>query len=418
MTEKQTNILCVVDKKNTLDKLQQLFADEDWNCRFVSSGQQALDLIADEEIDLLVTSIELPEMDGVELLSEVSKRHPEIVRIALSGAAKEKYTLAAMTAGYAQQIIAKDRIEQELKEIIRSALRQIAQQKTHSQKFQALINSIPLLPSLPENYAQAQSCINGDEVDIEKMADIISLDVAMTSAILRWANSALFGQRFRVDTIKKAIIVLGTDIVTSLILSEAVAKVMTGSTPQTDRFDLNKFKCHSIATAILSRLLIKSLYVADTDLQDRTFIAGLLHDIGKLIAISHFQKKFIAASRLAERQNSSLYKAELEFLGTSHAELGSFLAEWWALPPYLVSAIASHHNPQASLVEPDIANAVYLGNQLSYRFGYGCNGEKLEREIDQEIQQRFFLTEEGLEILHTETDSIMSALVPQDGHQR
>lgn len=410
MTEQTTRILFVDDEETILQTLKQLLIDEDWDCHYVTSGQAALDFLDQQKTDLLITDVSMPEMNGIELLATVKQKHPEIIRIFLTAFARDEKTTKALSEGNAQQIIPKPWIDQELKEIIRSALRQSAQQKKRSIEFQRLINSIPLLPALPESYSQVQSCVLDDDVDIEKMANLIGRDVALTSALLHWANSALFGQRYRVDTIKKAIVVLGTDIVINLILSEAVSKSMSSSIPKTDGFDLHTFKCHSIATAVLARMLIKTIYSADTDLQDRAFIAGLLHDIGKLIAASYFSEQFASSLKQAKRERLPLATAEIANLGTTHAELGSFLAEWWALPHFIVTAIEMHHNPKSSAIEPEIVNAVYLANLLSYRFGFGCSGEKVDREIDQELWDKFFLSTEGLEILQVETDKIIKGL--------
>lgn len=308
MTEDAPKILFVDDEKNILKSLQRLLADESWDCHFVDNATEVLSRLEKEPFDLLVSDVAMPGIDGTELMAAVKEKYPAIIRIFLTAFTKEEKVVESLSRGYAQQIIPKPWIDQELKEIIRSALRQSAQQKKHSPKFQALINSAPLLPALPESYSQVQSCIMDDEVDIEKMALIIGQDVALSSAMLHWANSALFGQRFRVDTIKKAIVVLGTDIVINLILSEAITQSMASAPPKTEGFDLNKFKVHSIATAILARLLIKSLYSSDIDMHDRAFIAGLLHDIGKLIAANNFSEKFSAANKHAEQRNCSFLK--------------------------------------------------------------------------------------------------------------
>lgn len=410
MSDDSPKILFVDDDSSTINALQQLLIDEDWRYDFASNATEALQMLHTAPVDLMVSNARTSDMDGIELFSEVSQKYPATVRLLLSNDADEENTLKALASGSVQQIIVKPWVNQELKEILRSALRQSSQQKKHSLKFQALINSMPLLPALPESYSQVQSCIVDDDVDIEKMAAIISQDVAMSSALLHWANSALFGQRFRVDTIKKAIVVLGTDIVVNLILSEAVTRSMASQLPEIDCFNLKTFKSHSIATAVLARMLIRNLYSSDTELQDRTFIAGLLHDMGKLVAASYLSRQYTATSRLAEHQHCSLHDAEIRILGTSHAELGSFLAEWWTLPHFIVNAIAFHHSPQSNPFEPELVNAVYLANHLSYRFGFGCNGEKKEREVEQQVWEKFLLSDEVLEILYTETAAILRVL--------
>ncbi|MCW8893114.1 MAG: HDOD domain-containing protein, partial [Deltaproteobacteria bacterium] len=317
----------------------------------------------------------------------------------------------ALVEGYTQQIIPKPWIDQELKEIIRSALRQCTQQKKHSLEFQTLINSIPLLPTLPESYSNVRSCIVDDEVDIEKMANYISQDVAIASALLHWANSALFGQRFQVDTIKKAIVVLGTDIVENLVLSEAVNRTLAEQIPVVEGFDFAKFKKHSMATAVISRLLIKSLHLTDFVRHDRAFVAGLLHDMGKLAAVSFFPEQFATAIENAKKRRCPLPEAEIAVYGTQHAEIGAFLAEWWALPPFIVNAICWHHQPQSTPVEEDVIAAAHVANLLSYQFHYGSNGDTTVRGIADEYRIKFYLTEEAIEILKTETDKTFSDLV-------
>lgn len=404
-------ILFIDDEISILDALKRLMADEAWDCHFVASGKQALDFLASEPVDLVVSDVVMPEMDGIQLVMEVRKRYPEIVRIFLTEHSQQENVVKSLTEGNTQQIIPKPWRDQELKEIIRSALRQKAQQQKHSREFQILINSIPLLPTLPESYANVRSCVVGDEVDIEKMSEYIAQDVSISTLLLHWANSALFGQRFQVDTIKKAIIVLGTDIVENLILSEAVNRTIAGSLPDIKGFDFNKFKKHSMATAIIARLLVKSVYSSNYVKHDRAFIAGLLHDTGKLAAATFFPERFEEAIALAIRSRCPLSAAEKRLYATHHAEIGAFLAEWWALPPFIVNAISWHHQPRSTPVEQDVIAAAYVANLLSYQFHYGSNGDTLPRGIDDEYREKFFLNEEAIEILRTETDKTIAALI-------
>ena len=403
-------ILFVDKDKRILDQLRQLLSEEEWDCHFVSSDSEAMTFLQNHPADLIVSGTQTADKDGGQLLENIHQHYPSTVRIAMNGDAKKDNAVQILAEGYAQQIIPKPWIDQELKEIIRSAIRQSAQQKKHGLEFQTLINSIPLLPSLPESYSNVRSCIVGDEVNIEKMANYISQDVAISGALLHWANSALFGQRFQVDTIKKAIIVLGTDIVESLILSEAVNKAISKTIPDTEGFNFSKFKKHSIATAILSRLLIKSLFPSNFVLHDRAFIAGLLHDMGKLAAASFFPTQFEKAIALANKKKCPLSEAETEVYGTQHAELGGFLAEWWAFPPFIVSAILWHHQPYSAPIDKDVIAATHVANLLSYQFNYGSNGDTCIRDISNEYREKFYLTEEENEILRTETEQTIGAL--------
>ncbi len=405
-----SKILFVDAEKEALDSLQRLMLDEDWDCYYVSSAKEAMDFLQAQAADLVVTDVTLPDMDGVNFVAEIRRLYPSTIRMFLTGFSKQENIIKALAEGYTQQIIPKPWIDQELIEIIRSALRQSKQQKQHSPEFQVLINSIPLLPSLPESYSNVRSCIVGDEVDIETMAKYISQDVAIPSLLLHWANSALFGQRFQVDTIKKAIIVLGTDIVENLILSESVNRTIAGKLPDIKGFDFVKFKKHSMATAVISRLLIKSLLPTDFDQHDRAFIAGLLHDMGKLAVANFFPVQFEKAIELAKRRRSPLTETEMEIYATDHAELGSFLAEWWTLPPFIANAIRWHHQPQSTPIDQDVIAAVHVANLLSYQFHFGSNGDTCLRGIADEYRKKFYLNEEANEILRTETEKTIRAL--------
>ncbi|MEE4252828.1 MAG: response regulator [Desulfuromusa sp.] len=403
-------ILFVDKEKTILDLLRQPLSEEQWDCHFVCSESEAMDFLRKQTVDLIVSDAQTASEDNAQFLANIYQLYPSTIRMAMSGYAKQDNAVQILAAGYVQQIIPKPWIDQELKEIIRSAIRQSTQQKKHSPEFQTLINSIPLLPPLPESYSNVRSCIVGDEVNIEKMANYISQDVAISSALLHWANSALFGQRFQVDTIKKAIIVLGTDIVENLILSEAVNQAIAKQQPVTVGFDLGKFRKHSMATAVLSRLLIKSLFPADVVQHDRAFVAGLLHDMGKLAAASFFPSQFEKAIALAKQNQSPLSDAEIEVYGTQHAELGGFLSEWWALPPFIVNAILWHHQPHSAPIDKDVIAAAYVANLLSYQFNYGSNGDTHIRDIPDEYRAKFYLTEEENEILRAETEKTIAAL--------
>jgi len=113
----------------------------------------------------------------------------------------------------------------------------------------------------------------------------------------------------------------------------------------------------------------------------------------------------------AEDQRCPLTETEREVYGTDHAELGGFLAEWWALPPFIVNAICWHHQPQSTPIDHDVIIAAHVANLLSYQFHFGSNGDTCLRGIADEYREKFYLTEEANEILRTETEKTIGALV-------
>jgi putative nucleotidyltransferase with HDIG domain len=416
MSEVPQKILIVDDEPSILKSLQRLLIDEPWDCQFVGSGKEALALLQQEPFDLIMADVQMPEMDGIQLMVEIRRRYPHLIRLFLTAFSTKESVAQAFCQGHVQQIIPKPWIDQELREIIRSALRQSRQQKNRSPEFQAVINSIPLLPALPKSYIQVRDCLSQIEFDIDKIATIINQDVALTSVLLHWANSALFGQRYLVDTVKKAIIVLGTIIVENLILSEAIHQSLVSDLQEIPEFSLCRFQKHSTAVATISRLLVKSLDSSNQNHHDRAFTAGLLHDLGKLAAASFFGEQFGEALRRARQEQRPLPETELEVIGITHAELGSFLAEWWALPPFIVNTIHNHHQPPDSGIDVNLIHSVYLANLLSYQFGYAMDEQQVRPAEPDSILERFYLTDEGIEILQEETHKIMSELSTGNGH--
>ena len=408
--QEEPKILFVDDEKNILKALRRIMMDQEWDCHFALGPQEALDLLETETFDLIVSDVMMPEMNGLALLTRVSQEHPHTVRIFLTGFASKEIVSDALANGCAQQIIPKPWDEEELTDIIQNALRQSQQQKKASPQLQKLLNSIPLLPPLPESYAQVQSCISEEDTDLEKIADIIKQDVAISSALLHWANTALFGQRSEIDTVQKALVVLGTDIAVNLILSKTVNGSIADNISHIKRLDLSRFNRHSIATAIIGRILLEKSCPSDTELLDRVFTAGLLHDIGKLVEARYFSDRFSAAVEIAEMENCPFIDAEMKTLGTCHSELGSFLAEWWTLPEFLNNVIRWHHQPESASADQDIVTAVHVANQLSHNFGFGLAEEACQLDISAELSEHFSLSEETIQAIKEESESVIQSL--------
>lgn len=403
-------ILFIDEDPAILSALQTLLQTENWQCHFVASASSALQFLVKQPVDLVVSAAIMKEMDGTSLLNEIRHHHPATIRLFLTGHPHHSTVLQALAQGHTQQIIPKPWIDLELKEILRSALRQAEYQRKYGLELQKLINTIPLLPTLPETYNQVRACISDDEIDIEKMAEAISQDVSLSSALLHWGNSALFGQRFLVDTIKKAIIVLGTDIVEHLVLSESVYRTIKSPTSTAQGFDSKRFKRHSIASATIARLLIKLTHSSNVGMQDRAFIAGLLHDIGKLLLATYLPKQFQRAIEISEENQWSLLKAERSLYKTDHAEIGAMLAEWWSLPPFLVEAIRSHHHPRITPTEPEVSAAAYAANIIAGQFNLGARKETCEVILDESCYTRFHLNDEVIELLENKTLETLSGL--------
>lgn len=401
-------ILFVDDEVNILNALRRTMIDEDWACKFASTAKEGLEYLNGESFDLVMSDVIMPEMGGMDFLSEVRARHPHSIRMFLTGFADKDIVTSALADGYAQQIIPKPWKDEELIEIIRRALKQADHQKKYSSKLQQVLNSMPLLPQQPQSYAKVQGYLSSEEPNLEEIIDFINQDVGLASTILHWANSALFGQRFAVETIQKAIVVIGTDIVVNLILVHSLNQSVAKDIPPMSNFGVEEFNKHSMTTAVMTRLLLKSLRPNDTELHDRGFVAGLLHDLGKLIAAHYFTSKFSLAIEVAKEKNCSLTTAEEAVLGTSHTELGGLLSDWWDLPDFIVNSVRWHHKPMEAPEDTEMVTAVCLADHLSNQL----SGERGKPRILDELREQFGLSDESIENLMETAKGILGVHSP------
>ncbi len=395
MTKEQQAILFVDDEQNVLNSLKRLLYDKPWDMFFADSGGKGLEILEKEKIDLVVSDVRMPGMDGIEFLKRVKQLYPQVVRIFLSGYADHKAVVQALAEGSAQQLLPKPWKDEELKEVIRGALKQAEELQKKNERLQKIINSLSSLPSMPHTYLKVKKCLADiDNVSIDQIADLIEEDTSISAELLRWANSALFGQRHQVDTVKRAVLVLGLDIVEGLILSESVFSSV--APVNAEGFDLKTFQTHSIACGITAKLLISELPYMDTKDEDWAFTAGLLHDIGKLIEARYLDEQFKKIIIMAREKKISILKAEYEIMGTTHEEIGGYLADWWSLPSFIVNAIRWHHEPALCNADREIIAAVHVADVLVQQFVLGSSGNYILPEADPEIWARFNLTEETL----------------------
>jgi HD-like signal output (HDOD) protein len=400
MPEKRQTILFVDDEQNVLNSLRGLFHDEPWDLLFADSGSNGLEILKNDHVDIVISDVRMPVMDGIAFLNQVKTRYPDIVRIFLSGYADRTAVIRALSEGCAQQLLPKPWDDNELIRIIREALLQAEEMKKTSTGLQKIINSLSSLSTMPQTYIEIKKCFSHiDTVSIESLAEIIEQDASVSAELLRWANSALFGQMHKVDTVGRALMILGIDIVEGLVLSQSVFSAIASDSRLIPGFNLKDFQTHSLSCGILAKLLISRLSHGEPKNVDRAFTAGLLHDVGKMVEEGCLFDKFSKIVDAARRNNSLLIEAEYDILGTTHEEIGRHLAEWWSMPSFLVNAIRWHHKPQLCKADRDLIAAVHVADALVQQFDLGASGNFRIPEADEACLNFFELAEEDLPAL-------------------
>ena len=333
-------ILFVDDEPKVLRGLQRmLYSKEDeWEMAFAESGQEALDLLAEQPFDVIVSDMRMPGMDGAQLLNEVLRRYPQIVRIVLSGHSERELVLRSV--GATHQYLAKPCDPERLQRVVARAcaLRELLADES----FRSIVSQMNTIPSLPQLYIDVMQELQAPEGSIKKVGEIISRDVGMTAKVLQIVNSAFFGLPRHVSDPSHAASLLGLDTLKALILSAHVFSQLNEASAKGLCFDT--LWNHSIATGTLAKR-IASAENCEVQVCDHTLIAGLLHDTGKLLLAVNLPDRYRKMWSLSEKGTMTSLDAERQVFGTTHAEVGAYLFGLWGLPAPIVEAVAFHHCP-------------------------------------------------------------------------
>ncbi len=333
-------ILFVDDESHILEGLRRMLRGmrNEWNILCALSGAEALDVMAKEPIQIIVTDMRMPEMDGAALLCEVMKRHPNVIRMVLSGHADAK--LIMKSVGVAHQFISKPCDPETLKAIINGAIGIRALLK--DSRLESIIAEMNTLPSVPSLYVEMADELKSPEPSVTKVSQIISRDPSMTARILQLVNSAFFGLRRRISNPEDGVSYLGLERIQHLFLVlHAFSQFVP---PETSSFAIEPLWEHSISTAVIAKAIAEREEAGKSTIDD-AFAVGLLHDIGQLMLACKLTDKHEQSVKLARNEAIPLWQAEQQILSVTHAEVGAYLLGLWGLPDPIVEATAYHHNP-------------------------------------------------------------------------
>lgn len=251
---------------------------------------------------------------------------------------------------------------------------------------------VAALPAVAIKFSEAIKNPLTSNLELEK---IVSEDSALASKVLMIANSALFNFPSKIDTVAKAISILGHKELNQIILSCSVVSLFK-DIPQ-EMIDMEQFWQHSIAVATISRILASAR--RDQNIE-KFFTMGLLHDIGKLVLFAEAPKYMTQVIVGSSESGKLMHVSEKDILGFDHALLGSRLLGKWKLPDEIVTAVYYHHMP--SISKGDIVNAsvVHIADIMAHSLQYGFSGEKFVPALN----------DKAWDILNLETEVIGSVI--------
>lgn len=265
-----------------------------------------------------------------------------------------------------------------------------------AKRVKRITDSLISLPTLPTVIAKMLELVDNPKTSASTLSSLIMRDQVLTARILKLANSSFYAFPRQIATVKLALVVLGFENVKEMALSLSVLNQFKGENSK--HFDTSMFWQHSVSVGACTRMLARDTCYR---LAGEAFVAGLLHDIGKVVLNQYLPKEFAEIQTLIFEGGWECDKAEQEILGVTHAEVGAWLAERWNLPIILVEAIRYHQHPELCPRNSELPLLVYLGDYLSAKCNLGKSGSKgiktLPEPIMEMARKSLSLTPESLE---------------------
>jgi len=341
----KNRILFVDDERHLLDGLKRSLRSQRnvWEMTFATSGEEAIRLTDAQHFDVVVADMRMPGMTGAELLERLSEHHPDMIRLILSGHSDETLILKAVP--YAHQFLSKPCEADVIKHVITRSLK--LKSLVEDGRVQALVSQTRSLPTLPELYVELTDLLNSDRVSVQQVGEVIGQDPAMVSKILQMVNSAFFGIGHHISSPAQAATMLGTETLRGLVLSAGIFMQFDTKALNVGGFTLEALHRHSLQVSRLAKGIAVSME-AEKQVVEDSLLAGLLHDIGRLVLVQSLPDEYQEFINKMHDCQTGLLEAERAVFNVDHGRVGAYLLGLWALPDSLVEAVAYHHEPQLS----------------------------------------------------------------------
>lgn len=232
-----------------------------------------------------------------------------------------------------------------------------------------LLAAVEKMPAFPRSVQRILELTRDIACSPKDLVQVIEKDPVMTIKVLKVINSAYYSFPRKITAVSQCVVYLGFNTVKNLALGIAAIGILPKRNGA--NFDMDQYLLHSLTTASLAKLLCTQLTHAGVDPMD-CYIAGLLHDFGKVVFAQFMPDEFSAALALSRQEQISLHLAEQQIIGADHTIVGSMLAERWQFAQPLVESIRHHHSPDASISA--MQACLFLSNQISKAQQYGNSG--------------------------------------------
>lgn len=370
-------LLFVDDEANLLAGLRRMLRPmrHEWQTTFCNSGPQALAEMARQPFDVVVSDMRMPGMDGAHLLRQVREQYPDTVRLVLSGQADRDAILAGV--GPIHQYLAKPCTPDTLIATISRVC--VLDEWLPNEMLRQYLCRLETLPSQPHLYQGIIDHLHSDSDSLPDIGRLVAQDAGMSLKVLQLVSTAFLGPKpaLALPHPAQAVKLLGFDAVKIVALAGHGFVPFEPSHPS--GFSIDAFWEHSRAVAWNASLLVKAEGGSRADV-DAAYVAGLLHDVGKLALAITRPEQVAEMQQLAGKYQLSPTEAERRVFGqVIHPQVGAYLLGLWGLPSVVVAAVGHHHQPPET-DSMDCSTAVAMANRLDHNGSATRNGGTPEFE--------------------------------------
>jgi HD-like signal output (HDOD) protein len=334
--------------------------DPQWEVSGFKDPLQALAAVQAKAPDLILTDQVMPEMLGGQLLEQVRTISPTTIRIIMSGyVALNKRALPTS----AHQYIAKPFDTIKLREMVRRSF--AAQERMADKGLQTLVTSLRSIPSLPQAHHALLRELEDNRNATANIARLVGEDAGLSLKVLQLANSPLFGQDYLIDSPFDAVMCLGTDMITAVVLSQSLFQHYESQ--GMGEINPRQVWSHCWQTAYLAQHICREMRLSRIS-GEEAFLAGLMHETGRFILADNFPDQFQAACHKARQMKSPLVPRLREAFQASPAQISAYVLELWGMPAGIIAAISQMDSPVRGQFNGfSLAAALYIGDSIASR---------------------------------------------------
>lgn len=325
-----------------------------WEVLLAQTGMEALQVLARDPVDIVISDMTLPDMEGAELIHQVREVQPGAVRIALADHAMAEWS--GKMEGDLHRLFIKPVEPAFLIGAVESL--DIEDDEASVRAVRAFVGGLGRIPSLPSLYSELVALLQREDAGMSEVARLVRRDLGVASQVLKLANSVHCASDRPVLEIGQAVAMLGVDSLRSLVLFRGLISGFDSPSPQ--GLDLEKLWFHSFQVATGVRKL--TVLEGEARLADLAFSIGLLHDIGLVVLATDPSGRYRSVLELAQSSRVPLAVLEHDTYGVDHAQVGAHLLNLWGLPPAFCRPVREHHAPPAGGEGFPLSAALHLAD--------------------------------------------------------